>query len=146
MSTIHNYLSSDHRHCDESLAAVESAVAKSKWEDAEILTNTFASEMHRHFNCEENILFPAFEETTGMTGGPTMIMKMEHLQMKEMLAQLITSVKAKNLDRILGTTETLMIYIQQHNGKEEQMLYNMCDMHLSHQANSLIEEMKKITI
>jgi hypothetical protein len=37
-----------------------------------------------------------------------------------------------------------MIFIQQHNGMEEQMLYNMCDMHLQNQSADLIAEMKKI--
>ena len=145
MSTIHSYMSSDHRHCDESLANLEVAASKEKWEDALKLSNQFVHEMERHFNCEENILFPAFEEATGMTQGPTMVMRMEHIQMREMLKELPEAIANKNSDRVLGLTETLMIYIQQHNGKEEQMLYNMCDMHLRSQVEDLVATMKNIT-
>lgn len=145
MSTIHSYMSADHRHCDESLAHLEVAVSKENWEDAMKLSNQFVHEMERHFSREENILFPAFEEATGMTQGPTMVMRMEHVQMKEMLKQLAEAVVNKNSDRVLGLTETLMIYIQQHNGKEEQMLYNMCDMHLRGQVEDLVSTMKNVT-
>lgn len=144
MTTIHSYLSSDHRHCDESLASLEAAVSKNKWDEVTKCSEQFVKEMHRHFNCEETVLFPAFEETTGMTGGPTMVMRMEHVQMKEMLGQLPEAILNKNTDRVLGITETLMIFIQQHNSKEEQMLYNMCDMHLSNQVANLITQMENI--
>jgi hemerythrin-like domain-containing protein len=144
MSTIHTYLSTDHRHCDESLALLEAAASKEKWSEVATLAGQFTKEMLRHFSCEENILFPAFEDATGMTQGPTMVMRMEHVQMKEMLGQFPEAIANKNSDRILGLTETLMIFIQQHNGKEEQMLYNMCDMHLQNQSADLIAEMKKI--
>ena len=42
--------------------------------------------MLRHFEMEEAVLFPAFEEATGMTQGPTMVMHAEHVQMKGVLA------------------------------------------------------------
>jgi hemerythrin-like domain-containing protein len=146
MRAIHSYLSSDHRHCDETLANLEGAVSKNKWDDVEKFSNQFIKEMQRHFTCEESVLFPAFEEKTGMSGGPTMVMRMEHIQMKDTLGQLPEAVSNKNGDRILGITETLMIFIQQHNNKEEQMLYNMCDMHLSAEAENLVDQMKKVKL
>lgn len=145
MTTINKHLSSEHRHCDESLANLEAAVAKNKWDEASALSTQFTEEMQRHFNREETILFPAFEQKTGMTAGPTMVMRMEHVKMKELMGQLPEAISNKNSDRVLGITETLMIFIQQHNGKEEQMLYNMCDMHLGDQVEELIAQMEKIT-
>ena len=39
--------------------------------------------LHRHIAWEEEILFPLFEEKTGMTdGGPTFVMREEHRQIK----------------------------------------------------------------
>lgn len=146
MTSIRSYLTSDHRLCDETLANLETAVSENKWDDATNLSDQFHKEMIRHFNCEETILFPAFEEASGMTSGPTMVMRMEHVQMKEMLNQLLEAVANKNLDRVLGISETLMIYIQQHNGKEEQMLYNMCDMHLSSQVEAIVAQMENVKI
>ena len=145
MKTINSYLSFDHRNCDESLAKLEGAVSEKRWDEARNLSDKFCKEMHRHFNLEENILFPAFEEKTGMLQGPTMVMRMEHLQMKGMMSKLPEAITNKNEDRVLGITETLMIFIQQHNNKEEQMLYNMCDMHLANQVESLIAQMNNFS-
>lgn len=144
MSSIHNYLSSDHRHCDEVLASLESTIAEKRWSDASKRLSEFTHDMLRHLKCEEEILFPAFEEETGMSGGPVMVMKMEHEQMREILSEIPDALTNKNSDRLLGLTETLMILVQQHNSKEEQILYNMCDMHLSGMATTLIEKMKEV--
>lgn len=146
MASIRDYLTLDHRHCDSSLADLESVVSHHKWGEVHDLSEKFISEMERHFNIEEKILFPSFEEVTGMKSGPTMVMRMEHSQMRDMLEQLKEALGNKNYDRTLGTLETLMIYIQQHNGKEEQMLYAMCDMHLSFRAEELIEKMANTKI
>ena len=36
-------------------------------------------------------------------------------------------------------SDTLLIMIQQHNMKEENVLYPMCDQHLTDDASSLLE-------
>lgn len=146
MTAIKNYLARDHRHCDESIAKVETAVAKSRWDEVLKFSDIFIKEMYRHFYCEESILFPAFEKITQMGAGPTTVMRMEHAQMKEMLGQFQEAIEEKNIDRVLGLTDTIMIFIQQHNAKEEQMLYPMCDMHLIGQAIDLITQMDNIKI
>lgn len=144
MATIHSYLSADHRHCDECLANLEVAASKNKWDETARLSDLFCKEMNQHFECEENVLFPAFEEKTGSIAGPTSVMRMEHVQMRKMLDLLPEAIQNKNVDRLFGITETLMIYIQQHNSKEEQMLYNMCDSYLASQVEELVSEMEKI--
>ncbi len=37
----------------------------------------FTSDLFHHFDMEEKVMFPTFEEKTGMTGGPTQMMRME---------------------------------------------------------------------
>jgi hypothetical protein len=48
----------------------------------------FDRTMRHHFAMEEEVLFPAFERTTGMVRGPTMVMRMEHTQMRALLDQI----------------------------------------------------------
>jgi iron-sulfur cluster repair protein YtfE (RIC family) len=144
MESIRSYLSKDHRHCDETLAKLELLASKNNWSEVEIVSEQLKNELNRHFTCEETILFPSFEETTGMTNGPTAVMRMEHVKMRELLGEISPAVSAKNTDRLFGLTETLMILIQQHNSKEEQMLYNMCDSYLGDQIPELISQMEKI--
>ncbi len=41
-------------------------------------------------------------------------------------------------DDYLGYAETLLIMMQQHNLKEENVLYPMCDQHLSSRSTELL--------
>ena len=46
-------------------------VADGRWDEAVLRCGEFADAIRRHFAREENLLFPAFEDATGMSGGPT---------------------------------------------------------------------------
>ncbi len=141
MATIVEFMTAAHRHCDEGLASAEEAVSKENWSDASGKWAEFEAEMALHFAREEKVLFPSFEETTGMTEGPTAVMRMEHEQMRNLFSQLTEAVGAQDGSRFLGISETLMVLIQQHNMKEEQMLYPMCDRALA-DADRIISEIE----
>ena len=83
--------------------------------------------MTAHFEAEEGVLFPAFEAATGMGHGPTEMMRHEHEQMRTLLAQLESACDAHDGDGYSGIAETLLMLMQQHNMKEENILYPMCD-------------------
>jgi len=142
IETISTYLTKDHRNCDEVFASLENAVAK---EDLNLVNNLFSdfqADLFHHFSMEETVMFPAFENRTGMTQGPTAMMRMEHEQMRSLLTQMKTDVSSKNKDHFFGLSESLMMLMQQHNMKEEQMLYAMADQHLGADALLVVEEMK----
>ncbi|MBT3836906.1 MAG: hemerythrin domain-containing protein, partial [Thiotrichales bacterium] len=90
---------------------------------------------------EEEILFSAFEEATGSAQGPTMVMRMEHEQMRSLLQNLQQAVESRDAEQALGVADTLMIMMQQHNMKEEQMLYPMIDRSLP-DTDSVMARMK----
>ena len=129
MSTISSFLTTDHRACDEEFANLENAVASQNWEKSQEQLNKFISDLTHHFSMEEKVMFPAFEDATGMTQGPTMVMRIEHEQMKQLLNSLQEDVNKKDKDHFFGVSESLMMLMQQHNMKEEQMLYKMADRH-----------------
>ena len=145
MASINDYLTGDHRHCDELLSAAEAAVDDSDWSAAESDTRGFLDAMTRHFSMEESVLFPRFEEQTGSSDGPTQMMRMEHDQMRGLFAELEDALQRREADDFLGTSETLLIMIQQHNMKEEGMLYPMADEQLAPQAAALVEDMRQVT-
>ena len=138
MSTLSSLLIHDHRACDERFAAVESHVQAKKWAEAATAWSLFEGTMRCHFGREEDLVFPAFEQATGNTQGPTAVMRMEHDQMRALFDQLNGAVGERDDGRFLGLSESLMLLIQQHNMKEEQVLYPMCDQVLPGQAE-LIE-------
>jgi iron-sulfur cluster repair protein YtfE (RIC family) len=116
-----------HKHCDEVFASAEEACANGDWAAGEKAFALLVDELETHFCSEEEVLFPAFEKATGMTSGPTEVMRGEHLQMRELLQQMKQGLVARDTDVFDGGAETLLILMQQHNMKEENILYPMCD-------------------
>ena len=125
MTSIPEFMTTKHRECDELFTESEAAVAKSDWSLALTKWQSFAIELTRHFSQEEDVLFPKFEQATGMTAGPTQVMRMEHQQMRALVQDLDNALAAQAKDEYLGLSETLMVMMQQHNMKEEMMLYPM---------------------
>ena len=144
MNTIASFLTADHRACDEEFANLENAVALDNWEESQVKLNKFIADLLHHFDMEEKVMFPTFEEVTGMTQGPTMIMRMEHDQMRQLLSDLQEDLGKKDRKHFFGVSESLMMLMQQHNMKEEQMLYSMADMRLGSHVEKVIEDMKAI--
>lgn len=143
MSTIKEYLTTDHGRCDELFATMEDAVAKSI-EGSKESYEEFAKATERHFQMEERVMFLEFEQKTGMTQGPTAIMRHEHAQMRNLIAEMGEAIDAKDKDKFFGKSETLMILMQQHNMKEEQMLYTMAQQHLSAESDRIVDMMQSM--
>ena len=95
----------------------------------------FQNGLLRHIVWEEEILFPAFEDKTGIKGmGPTEVMRMEHRQIKQLLATIA--------QRLREQTDTdaqeaaLIETLGEHNRKEEGVLYPTIDSQLTDQERS----------
>lgn len=144
MNTISSFLTSDHRACDSEFANLENAIASQDWEEAKIQFDKFSADLLHHFDMEEKVMFPVFEEVTGMSQGPTMVMRMEHSQMRNILDDLKADIEKRDKNHFFGVSESLMMLMQQHNMKEEQMLYAMADMHLGSRVSKVIEDMKAL--
>jgi hemerythrin superfamily protein len=137
MPNITEPLHRHHKHCDALFADAEAAVAARDWERAGPLVVDFQKELEAHFRTEEEVLFPAFEASTGMVGGPTQMMRFEHAQMRDLMDQMQVALSGRHGDNFAGAAETLLILMQQHNMKEENILYPMCDRSLAAQAGPL---------
>ncbi|OGH02044.1 MAG: hypothetical protein A2600_04875 [Candidatus Lambdaproteobacteria bacterium RIFOXYD1_FULL_56_27] len=128
MTSLAKVMHQDHQHCDQLFATAEEALDQGQGGEQ---TQRFLKAMARHFLAEEELLFPAFEEFTGMKGmGPTQVMREEHQQMRGLLSQMQTALDQNNFKAAKRPLETLLILMQQHNLKEENILYPMMDMHL----------------
>ena len=125
MSAILDFMTVKHRECDDIFIQAESAVALKDWQLATQKLRDFEKILLSHLAVEEDILFPKFEEATGMTLGPTQVMRLEHNQMRSLLTDLIAALAKQDKETFLGLSETFIVLIQQHNMKEEMMLYPM---------------------
>ncbi|MCX7897739.1 MAG: hemerythrin domain-containing protein [Rhodocyclaceae bacterium] len=132
-----------HKHCDEAFAAAEAAASKCDWTQAQEQCAFFVRALEDHFRAEEELLFPAFENATGMIAGPTQVMRMEHRQMRELVAAMRAALERKDEADFLGAAQTLLIMMQQHNLKEENILYPMLDRALAAQEASLAAQVNE---
>lgn len=144
MTSIAAYLGSDHKRCDDLFASTETHISKQRWEQAQSDFSAFVSALERHLSMEEHVLFPEFEKATGSNQGPTSVMRMEHQQMRSILAMLRDSLDQRDADNFFGYSETLNTMMQQHNMKEESILYVMTDRVLSGRQDEIISAMSRL--
>ena len=145
MSNISEYMTQDHRDCDHQYADMEKAVIAGDFPQAQKQWEKFNQMMERHLGMEEQLLFPEFEGATGNTMGPTQMMRMEHHQMREMIALIHDGIAAGDKDKVFGYLETLMILLQQHNMKEEQILYPMMQNALGSDDEAVMDRLKEFS-
>ncbi len=125
MSSVSHLMSHDHRRCDDLFATAESAIDAMDFDAAAQAWAEFHEATEAHFGLEESALFPAFEEVTGMTSGPTVVMRGEHKVMRTLLQTVGEAIAKEDASAALGHCQSLIMYMQQHNMKEEQVLYPM---------------------
>ena len=136
-------LPAHHKLCDDLFALAEAAIGDRRVSDGQAKFARFRGEMLAHFATEEDVLFPEFERATGMTGGPTQMMRFEHAQMRALLDAMAASATAGDIDGYAGHAETLLVLMQQHNMKEENILYPMCDRALGGAGLVIEDELRK---
>jgi len=141
--TILELMLDHHRQCDDSFTQVENLVAKKDWSNARALEN-FLAVMTRHFQVEEDVLFAALERKIGEGMGPVVIMRQEHQQMSILMDQMKDAFTARDQAKFLSLSDTWMMLTQQHNMKEEEVLYPMMDDVLATDAAVLIHRAQEV--
>lgn len=138
------FMRDDHRACDALYTDAENALANKNIDEAKRLYNEFYRATNHHFNMEERALFTTFEKRTGMMGGPTQMMRYEHQQLRAQLESMLKALETDQYDDFFGIGESFMIMLQQHNMKEEQMLYPMIDQTLGTDGELMIQTLKEM--
>lgn len=142
---ITQYMRDEHRHCDDGFTDAEKAVIDGDFKKAEEQFIIFADDTLKHFKKEEETLFPTFEQVSGNTEGPTRVMRFEHEQVRGLIGKMAEAIEKEDKDAYLSLAESMMILLQQHNMKEEQMLYAMCDRMIPQDLKEqTLEKMKAI--
>lgn len=143
MKSITEFMATDHKTCDNEFADAEEAALDGDWAKTEASFNSFRNDMAHHFRMEEDALFPALQAAGGPSG-PVQMMLMEHVQMNDLIADMAAAVADKDAQKYSGLSETLLIVMQQHNHKEEQILYPIADRILSGERESILGHMQAI--
>lgn len=124
--TISTFFAEDHHRLDALFESFQSQ----KYTDygkAKDAFREFKSGLERHIVWEEQLLFPLWEEKTGMAdSGPTFVMRGEHRHIGERLEAILR--KVQNEDPDTGVEEqALIVLLSAHNMKEERVLYPSID-------------------
>jgi len=126
MGIIFEYMSQDHDRLDAIFAEFcrEPDAGKAKE-----LFLQFDTGLRAHIDWEEEILFPHFEDRTGMRdSGPTAVMRIEHQQIKQYLQTISETIGENDPGE---SVNALINLLTAHNKKEENILYPWMDQTLS---------------
>jgi len=145
MTTILKFMSVDHDRLDNKIKkySTEKLV---DIERAESIFLSFKSELERHIIWEEDILFPVFERKTGIEdGGPTSVMRIEHIEIKKYLQEIKRKLHVKKIQDSCKEEVALFKALESHNQKEENILYPGIDNLTSEQEREqMIKQMSAI--
>lgn len=141
MQKLAEFMTADHKACDARFALAEQAAYANNWSEADTAFSGFRAAMAHHFSLEEDTLFPALLAAGG-PGGPVQMMVMEHKQMNGLLDEMAAVLARKDAKGYSGLAETLLIVLQQHNLKEEQILYPLAERLLSRDWDTLRRRMQ----
>lgn len=124
----------DHREGDRQLDLLEDALARGKWEEACQKQAAFRTALELHFQTEEGLLFARIEGKMGPAFGPTAVMRHEHARLRSALAELDLALAARDDIAWFAQADGLRVLLQQHNLKEESMLYPFAEQLLAEDA------------
>jgi iron-sulfur cluster repair protein YtfE (RIC family) len=142
MSSVSRYMRADHRYCDGLFDLIEPLACSGKWEEAQQALAAFRRALEQHLEREERVLFPAIEEAHGGPLGPTRVMRMEHDGMRALLTAADGATARRDPEELSAALETLRIMLQQHNLKEESVLYPLADALAAGQAGDLLQALE----
>lgn len=138
---VNEYMAWDHDRLDALLIETRSALDTGAVEEARRLFGEFRTGLLRHIRMEEEVLFPAFEQATGMfEGGPTAVMRMEHREIQSVLESMKSYLEGAEItpEGFETLQQSLLAVLADHNAKEEHIVYPMTDHHHPAQARDAI--------
>ena len=127
MTSISEDFTAEHRFCDDAFIRIEQLTHQGDWDAARSAAGAFIGVTEAHLRREEERLFPALEAAAPMANGPTGVMRAEHAQMRELFAAIDASLNAQDAESLGDALDTLLLLMQQHNAKEESVLYPLAD-------------------
>lgn len=125
--TVGELLETDHRRLDAMVPEVLDAAAAGEWAAASARFAELRCGLERHIDIEEQVLFPVFEEATGITRGPTVVMRGEHVTIRAAMTSIAQALADHDGQGVDDGFQDLERTLRPHNFKEERVLYPTTD-------------------
>ena len=138
------YFGEDHDRLDEYFKQFQ-LYKDSDFRKARESFKMFKLSLQRHIAWEEDVLFPVFEQKTGLHDtGPTAVMRLEHRQVERALEEI--HKKVQRSDRSSDRDEApLLQLLKRHSDKEENIVYPMLDeMTTREERNEMYAKMRNM--
>ena len=125
------WLEADHRRLDDVVPEVLRLADGGSFEQSRARFAEFACGLNRHIDIEEKVLFPVFEQATGMRGGgPTHVMRIEHVEIRRRMEQIAAALRDGDAPGARAGVDAMVETLSPHNMKEEHILYPMIDQRI----------------
>ena len=116
-----NWLWHDHRDYEALLRAFASVAGAAEWAAAEERLQDLVSLLKGHFQVEEEVLFPSFEELVDVQGAPTRTLRGEHDLIRDLLERLSATIGKRDGHQVAEIVTRLEEVMSQHHQKEEEI-------------------------
>jgi iron-sulfur cluster repair protein YtfE (RIC family) len=137
--SIRTYFAEDHDRLDGLFARFQER-KRADYAEAKPFFREFKFGLQRHIVWEEQILFPLFEEKTGLRDiGPTAVMRHEHRRIGQRLEALHDKVRRHDPESD-AEEQALREALEAHNLKEETALYPALDRLLTDEEKQGVAE------
>jgi regulator of cell morphogenesis and NO signaling len=124
--TAGQFLAADHRRIDLLIDDLCAMIEDGELERADANFGDLDAGLKRHIEMEEQILFPIFEVHVRLRG-PTAVMRVEHRKIEARLDELKEALADGSRPRASTAMAELVSILEQHNRKEEAVLYPRAD-------------------
>lgn len=128
--SVSEYLSLDHDRLDLLLLEVIKLVSARRFNEARPRLSNFAFDLRRHVYLEDDVVYPRFEQLTGMIDGPTVVMRDEHRAIEHHLAGMIDAAMRDDRDGFDAEQEAMVAVLSDHTAREEAEIYPVLDKRL----------------
>ncbi len=128
--TVSELLSAEHDRLDLLLLEVIKLVSARRFNEARPRLSTFAFDLRRHIYLEDDVVYPRFEQLSGMIDGPTVVMRDEHRAIEHHLAGMIDAAMRDDRDGFDAEQEAMVAVLSDHTSREETQIYAVLDQRL----------------
>lgn len=132
-STVTACFAAAHHRLDRLVAEVSDSVSGSDLRAARFYFKELARHLRSHLYFEETFMFPLLEMACG-ANGPMCVLRREHEEIESRLGGLQASLFLGSLADVRAELAALVATLENHNGREERVLYPMIDRELDDHA------------
>lgn len=141
MPSLAEYLSGEHIQSRKLFADAERAVCEEQWEIAILHFEHLIFDLEQHFKKEELISFPSLVSALEHAQVPIAVMYQEHNQIRRLLIHIRLILRRRDKNSFLRNSESLITLMNQHNHREENIIYHIAGDMLHKEISDVIRQM-----